>query len=210
MKSKLFEGIPENDLRVLLKDLGAKTLSCEKNTVIVHQGELVDAVYVCLDGAFNVENINICGEVSLISHVSKGGYFGGAFAFSNTPSLADFKSISKATLLIIPIKNFLEKENLNAFEIRFLRNLTEILARKSTSLITKIQHITGRTIRDKVTAYLSYECSLQGTKEVLIPFNRQEFADYLSVDRSALSKELSAMQKDGLIEYYKNRFLLKY
>ncbi len=209
MDSKLFEGISENDLSDLLKTLGAKKLSCEKNQVAVHQGEHVKAVYVCLDGSFNVENVNLYGEVNIISHISKGGYFGGAFAFSSTPSPADFKAVSAGTVLIIPIKRILENDNLNPCEIKFLWNLTGILARKSTFLITKIQHLTERTIREKVISYLSYESSLQGKNDVVIPFNRQELADYLSVDRSALSKELSAMRADGLIEYRKNKFSLK-
>lgn len=210
MESKLFCGIADEDLKILLEELGAKKLSCEKNKVLVHQGEYINDIYVCLDGSFNVESVNLNGEVGLISHISKGGYFGGAFAFALTPSPADFRALSSATVLIIPVKKLMEKENLTACEVRFMRNITEILARKSTSLITKIQHITGRTIREKVISYLSYESSLQGKNEISIPFNRQELADYLATDRSALSKELSAMQSDGLIEYRKNRFFLKF
>lgn len=210
MESKLFRGISDEDLKVLLKELGAKKITCTKNEIIVHQGENINNIYVCLEGSFNVESVNLYGEVSIISHISSGGYFGGAFAFANTPSSSDFRALCTATLLIIPIKQIVEKENLNTSEVKFLRNLTEILACKSTSLITKIQHLTGRTIREKVISYLSYESSVQGKKQIAIPFNRQELADFLATDRSALSKELSSMQADGLIEYRKNSFILKF
>lgn len=210
MESKLFRGISEEDLKVFLDDVGAKEIKCKKNQIVVHQGELVKNVYVCLDGAFNVESVNFRGETSLISHVSNGGYFGGAFAFSSSPSPADFRALTPSTVLVIPIKKLAEKEILNSVEVKILRNLTEILAMKSTSLVTKIQHLTGRSIREKVVSYLSFECITQGKNDVTIPFNRQELADYLAIDRSALSKELSAMAKDGLIEYRKNRFFLKF
>ena len=210
MDCKLFQGISEDELRHFLDDVGAKEITCKRNQVIVHQGEYVKNVYVCLEGAFNVESVNFCGETSLISHISKGGYFGGAFAFSDTPSPADLKALTQSTMLVIPIKKLAEKGNLDTTEVKILRNLTVILAMKSTSLITKIQHLTGRSIREKVISYLSYESWTQGRNEVTIPFNRQELADYLATDRSALSKELSAMRNDGLIEYQKNRFILKF
>lgn len=210
MDSKLFQGISDEELNILLDEHGAKTVLCEKNQVLIHQGDCVKNIYVCLEGAFNLESVNLYGEISLISHIPKGGYFGGAFAFSSTPSPADFRAISSAKVLIIPTEKLINKKRLSESEIRLIRNLTVILANKSTFLITKIQHLTGRSIREKVLSYLTYESSVQEKDFIEIPFNRQELADYLAVDRSALSKELSLMKSNGLIDYQKNKFLLKY
>lgn len=210
MECKLFEGIDKENLQGLLQNFSAKEMSCKKNQVILHQGEHVDNIYICLNGAFNVESVDLQGEVSLISHITEGGYFGGAFAFTATPSPADFRAISQAMVLIIPIKSIISKQNPTPSETKFLYNLISVLAHKSTFLITKIQHLAKRTIRGKITSYLSTVEASQGKKDIVIPFDRQGLADYLSVDRSALSKELSSMKADGLIDYHKNRFLLKF
>ena len=94
------------------------------------------------------------------------------------------------------------------FHSELIRNLTVVLAEKNLGLTRKIRLITPRSLRERVLAYLSQEALRQGKDEITIPFNRQQMADFLNVDRSALSGELSKMQKEGLIEYHKNRFVL--
>ena len=89
-----------------------------------------------------------------------------------------------------------------------IRNLVAILAAKSVSLLVKIDHISARGIRGKVLAYLSTLSARENSRTVRVPFSRQEMANYLSVDRSALSKELSAMQSEGVIHFNKNLFTL--
>ena len=87
-------------------------------------------------------------------------------------------------------------------------NLTAAIARRSIGLSRRILHVTPKTIRGKVLAYLSDEAEREGSNEFEIPFNRQQLADYLGVDRSALSSELSRMQRDGLIKTNRSRFKL--
>ena len=90
-----------------------------------------------------------------------------------------------------------------------MENLLRVLAQKNLFLTTKMAHLSKRTIREKVISYLSEESSRQGSLEFSIPFNRQQLADYLAAERSALSRELSRMQEEGLIAFHKNRFMLK-
>ena len=87
--------------------------------------------------------------------------------------------------------------------------MTTIIAKRNLALSQRINHIAPRTIRGKVLAYISFEVERTGTREFDIPFNRQSLADYLGVDRSALSAELSRMQKAGLIETHRSRFVMK-
>ena len=94
------------------------------------------------------------------------------------------------------------------FHSRLLRNLLQVMALKNLNLTRKISHITPRSIRERMLAYLSNEAVRQGTMDFRIPFNRQQLADYLSVDRSALSAELSKMKREGLLDYQKNHFVL--
>ena len=90
-----------------------------------------------------------------------------------------------------------------------IENLLRIMATSTLQLSRRILHTTPKTIRERLLAYLSYQELLTGSPEITIAFNRQQLADYLSVDRSALSKEIGKMQKDGLLEVKKNEFVLK-
>ena len=92
------------------------------------------------------------------------------------------------------------------FHHRLVRNLLSILARKNVLLANKMDHVTRHTTREKIMAYLSSEAKRQKSRSFNIPYNRQQMADYLAVERSALSAELSKLQKEGLIAFSKNRF----
>ena len=89
-----------------------------------------------------------------------------------------------------------------------IQNLLKVIAGRNLTLTTKIDHMSKKTIREKVLSYLSYQAEKQGKNRFEIPFNRQQLADYLAVDRSALSAELSKMQKEKLISYDRNHFNL--
>ena len=86
--------------------------------------------------------------------------------------------------------------------------MLRVMAQKNLMLTRKMAHLSRKSIREKLVSYLSDESSRQGKREIKIPFNRQQLADYLSVERSALSRELSKMKEEGLIEFYKNQFVL--
>ena len=90
-----------------------------------------------------------------------------------------------------------------------IRNLTMISARKNLLLSRRILHTSSKKIRGRLLSYLSHQAELQGSRYIDIPLNRQQLADYLSLDRSALSKELAKMKQDGLLDYHKNSFVLK-
>ena len=94
------------------------------------------------------------------------------------------------------------------FHSRVIQNLLTVIAGRNLTLTTKIDHMSKKTIREKVLSYLSYQAEKEGKGSFDIPFNRQQLADYLSVDRSALSAELSKMQKEEIISYDKNHFVL--
>ena len=89
-----------------------------------------------------------------------------------------------------------------------INNLFQILSKENIELIQKIENVSQKTIRDKLLTYLSNEAQKRHSNSFDIHFNRQDLADYLNVDRSAMSFELSKLQKEGLIEYNKNHFEL--
>ena len=93
-----------------------------------------------------------------------------------------------------------------AFHARLIRNLLGIVAKRTHALTRKIEHTTKRTTRAKLLSYLSDQAEAAHASRFVIPFDRQELADYLSVDRSAMCAELSRMKRDGLIDYNRNQF----
>jgi CRP-like cAMP-binding protein len=84
-----------------------------------------------------------------------------------------------------------------------------ISARKNLQLSRRSLHTSPKTIRGRLFSYFDKEIAIQKSTQIIIPFNRQQLADYLNLDRSALSKELGRMKKDGLIDYHKNKFIIK-
>lgn len=210
MKSILFIGITEKDLPAVLKRLNAVESTVEKNRIVVHAGEKISSVYVCIEGAFVLETIDANGIVSILSEITEGGLFGGAFAFTESVAPADLRATEKGKLLVIPIESLKNMPDGDENKSIILYNLVGILARKSAYLTTKIQHLSKRSIRAKIISYLAEIENRTGKKEFTVPFDRQGLADYICVDRAALSKELSKMKKEGLIDYKKNRFIVKF
>lgn len=113
-----------------------------------------------------------------------------------------------ATVIFLDIKRLLAGSARSEAENRLLHNLLLLMAERNLFLTQKMEYLTKRTTREKLLAYLSEQARLQQSNKLTIPFNRQQLADFLAVDRSAMSGELSKMQADGLIRYKKNNFEL--
>ena len=123
--------------------------------------------------------------------------------------MADVITTMKTTVLFLDVGKVVKScASSCSHHARLVRNLLMIMASKNLNLAQKINHITPKSIRERLLSYLSSEAVKQGKKEIEVPFNRQQMADYLAVDRSALSNELSKMQRDGLLHYHKNHFIL--
>lgn len=150
------------------------------------------------------------GKRKIVSRIDPGGLFGEAFACAGTESLpVSVMAAEDSEVLFINCRRITTPcEQVCSFHIDLSRNLALLLAEKNIALIQKMEYITQPTTREKLLAYLSEQARLAGEKTFEIPFNREELADYLSVERSAMSAELSKMRKDGLIIFRKNRFEL--
>jgi CRP-like cAMP-binding protein len=139
-----------------------------------------------------------------------GHIFGETFSMGNTTKLpVSIMAVEKSELLIFSSRRILRPcASMCSFHTVLIRNVIRDLARKNMVLMKKIEHISRRTTREKLLSYLSSQSQNKKSDVFDIPFNRQELADYLSVDRSAMSTELSRMRDDGLIKFCKNRFEL--
>jgi len=209
-KNPLFKGIDKGDIGFLLDCLSAKTKTYYKDEPIFEAGSRPEYVGIVLSGSAFVLQEDYWGNRNILSNIGVGGIFGEAFSCAEAAALP-VSVIAKedSVILLINVKKILTIcSTACAFHTSLIMNLVRILANKNRYLTRKIEHITKKTTREKVLSFLS-ECAVQGGKNTFeIEFNRQELADYLSVERSALSAVLSKMKEEGIIDYYKNTFRL--
>ena len=223
-KCRLFAGIRESDLKNLLDCLSARQKYFAKNSFVFLAGEKIDSVGIVLSGAVHVMRDDFWGKRKIVARVGPGALFGEAFSCAAVEKLpVSVMAAEESEILFVNSKRIISPctsgeprpySTLAAgistcvFHATLIKNLTLLLAERNVALIQKLEHITQPTTREKLLSYLSEEAQLAGKNAFTIPFNREELADYLSVERSAMSAELSKMKDDGLILYQKNRFEL--
>ena len=146
-----------------------------------------------------------------MGNVAPGSVFAEAYAcVPGQPMLVTVSAAEDTSVLFMNVGRVLTTcTNSCVFHTRLIQNLLTVCAHKSIQLSQRIHHTSSKSIRGRLMSYFS-ECAKRfGSNSFLIPYNRQQLADYLNVDRSTMCNELSKMQKDGMIEYNKNQFLLK-
>lgn len=209
-RSPLFAGISPGELPILLKCLSVKIRRYGKNEFIFNHGDRVSFIGLVLDGAVLIIRENYWGSRSILSQLGPADLFAEAFSCAGVPTLEVSALASQpCRILLMDYKRVITTcPSSCAFHTQLVQNMIRILAMKNIMLTQKIGHITMRSTREKVLSYLSASALEAGSGQFTIPFNRQELADYLSVDRSALSAELSKMKEEGILSYHKNRFEL--
>lgn len=208
----LFVNIDENNIAKLLGCLNAKKKKFQKDEFIFVAGSTTDYVGIVLSGSVYVIQEDYWGNRTILSSIEAGGLFGETFSYAYTETLpVSVVSHEDCTILLINCKKLLTIcSSTCIFHATLIKNMMMILAEKNISLTRKINHITKKTTREKILSYLS-ECAVDsGSNTFKIPFNRQELADYLSVERSALSNTLCKMRDEGIIEFRKNEFRILY
>ena len=207
----LFMGATPDEIRGMLGCLDARTRSYEAGAYIYRMGDTIQNVGLVLEGSVRIENVDTWGNVNVIGTNGPGLLFGEAHAaVPDEPLLADFIAAEKSVVMFLNLSKVLTTCSRTCpNHCRTSTNMTSIIARNNLALSRRIFHASPRTIRGKVLAYLSYESERAGSLEFDIPYDRQRLADYLGVDRSALSAELSRMQKAGILETRRGHFVLK-
>lgn len=209
-KCPLFRGIDSNNIKSVLKCLNSKEKNYSKNEYIYYCGDHIKMIGIVMSGKVQIMKEDVWGNNVILAELGEGMLFGEAFVLSG---------ISKIPLSVKACENttalFIDKDKVMTpcssacdFHMDISKNLIKILASKNVFLTERLEHISKRTLKDKVLSYLSSEASKSGSLIFEIPFNRQELADYLSSDRSALSAVLSNLKSEGIIDYHKNKFKL--
>ena len=204
--TQLFRGLEEHEITSLLSCLNTVTRSYKKGEIILSEGMITENIGVVLSGM-----VLIWGNTSILGNAAPGCVFAEVYAcIPGQPLLITVSAAEPATVLFMNVGRVLTScSNTCPFHARLARNLLTVCADKSLQLSRRMKHTTSKSIRGRLMSYFS-ECAKQfGSSSFIIPYNRQQLADYLGVDRSTMCNELSKMQRDGIIEYEKNRFLLK-
>ena len=210
-QTMLFSGESPEEIKEMLSCLGAVTRSYGKGEIIYHAGECVHSMGLVLSGNVQIESDDVWGNHSVLDDITPGFFFAETYAsLSKEPLMVNVVSAAaKTEVLFLNIGRLLTTcTNSCTHHNRLVHNLFFISARKNLLLSRRIFHTTPKSIRGRLLSYLSAQSAAANSLDFTIPFNRQQLVDYLNVDRSALSAELSKMQREGLLTTERNHFTL--
>ena len=210
-ESGLFGGIGEDELETMLGCLHTREAKYKKGEFIYQEGDVIQEAGIVLSGKVHILQEDFWGNSHILSVIQPGNIFGEAYAcLGNEKLQIAIHAETDCQILFLNLQKAMHVcKNTCLFHQKLVKNLLYSIARKNMNLTTKIQHTSKRSIREKVLSYLSEESRKNESSYFTIPFTRQQMADFLAVDRSALSKELARMKQEGLIEFERNQFHLK-
>lgn len=207
-KTMLFQGVSEREAESMMKCLGAFTKKYEKDQVIYHAGSIVEHIGIVLSGSVNIATDDIWGNAGIFAHINAGEIFGETYAcIPGETLLINVIAAEKTEVLFLNVAKTMSTCSYScAHHTQLIKNLLQISAHKNLELSRRMLHTSSKSIRERLLSYFSEQVTQNKSHEFTIPFNRQQLADYLSVDRSAMCSELSKMKKDGILTYKKSEF----
>ena len=209
-RTKLFSGVGEEDIASLLSCLGARKKEYKKGEYILREGERISDIFILVEGKIHIQKDDYWGNRSILSVISVGEMFGEGYAAPESGALLnDVVAVEDSSVIFFDVKRILTTcSSACRFHNMIVQNMFFAISDKNRKLVQKLGHMSGRTTRAKLISYLSEEAKRQGSSAFTVPFNRQQLADYLCVDRSAMSNELCKMRDEGMIKFEKSRFEL--
>ena len=209
-KTKMFAGVKDDDISAVLSCLGARLYHYKKGEYVLRQGEHLSDITVLLEGSLHIQKDDYWGNRSILGQITAGEMFGEAYAAPDSDALQyDVVAVEDSAVIFFDVKRILTTcPSACRFHAAVVQNLFFAISEKNRKLVQKLGHMSKRTTREKLISYLSEEAKRQNRAYFTIPFNRQQLADFLSIDRSAMSNELCKMRDEGLIEFKRNEFRL--
>lgn len=209
VQNQFFSGITQEEYNEMLSCGCIHITEYKKGSVIFHTGDQTEEFGILLSGEIHIENIDLWGNRIILHNISEGQSFAETYAFCNVPIMVDVIAVRDSKVLFVHIGVLHSSANRSkSWYNKLLYNLLVLSTGKNLAWSSRVFCITSKSIRTRVMNYLSSEAIKRGTMEFDIPFDRQQMADYLNVERSALSKELGRMQKKGILTFHKNHFHL--
>ena len=209
-RTKLFSGVGDEEIISMLSCLGARLHKYKKGEYVLRQGEHLNDIMVLVEGCLHIQKDDYWGNRSILGQIGVGEIFGEAYAAPESGTLLnDVIAVENSAVFFFDVRRVITTcSSACRFHTIVVQNLFFTISEKNRNLVQKLDYISRRTTREKLLTYLSEEAKKQNTASITIPFNRQQLADYLSVDRSAMSNELCKMRDEGLLEFERNRFKL--
>ena len=209
-KSPLFSEISKENIQKICVCLNARERKIQKGSYIFRAGDDARKVYIIISGSVHILDEDFWGNRTIIETMRAYTLFGEAYTITASEKhIVSVAAVEDSTILEMDPKLLFETCSKECdSHVRLVKNTTFILAKKIVLLTEKLGHIVQRTTREKILSFLS-QCARQNqSNSFTIPYTRQQLADYLCIDRSALSHELSRMRASGLIQYRKSQFEL--
>ena len=204
-QSMLFHSMTETEILSSLEALHAEERAYQKGSVVLRAGETTDQMGMVLSGRVTVESTDVWGNRTILSLLDGGQFFGEVYALLPTEVLlVDVRGVEDCRILFLTLSG-LEGHG-EPWAGKLLRNLLNISAGQNLALSRRSFHTAPKTVRGRVMAYLNTVSLQRHSRAFSVPFDRQQMADYLNLDRTSLSKELGKMREEGLIAFRKNRF----
>lgn len=207
----LFDGIQTEDFQAMMGCIGGRVISVSKGQHVFCEGDPATHVGMVLIGAVRMVREDYYGNRSIVAHIGPSGLFGESYACAGIPALPiSVVAETDSKVLLMDCRRItVSCSNACAFHTRIIFNLLKLVAEKNLVFDQKIQVTSKRTTREKLMTYLLNQAKLQGSNYFTIPYDRQELADYLEVDRSGLSAEISKLRKENILESEKNFFVIR-
>lgn len=210
LNSPLFDGMNPEDRMAMLSCTGYHIGSFRKGDIVAFENENIKHIGIVISGAVDMIKEDIWGNKTMLVRIRENEVFGETFACgSDNLSVVTFQVSENAQILFMPFERVMRSCTMACqFHHRLIENMVRVIANKNRDLMRKVEAVSKRSIREKLLAYLSVQVQTQQSRYFEIPLGRVELAEYLCVDRSALTRELVKMKNDGLIDYDRNCFRL--
>ncbi len=206
----LFTGVSPRDIESMLRCMGASVRQYVKDKAILSEGDPAEYIGIVLSGSVRIMRTDIFGNRSILAKAGPMDMFGEALACADTAVMpVDVVAAEDTTAILINAARIARTcASACVFHSRMIANLLHIVASKNIMMNSKLEVTSKRSTRDKLLTYLMIQAKTSGSDSFTIPFDRQELADYLEVDRSGLSAEISRLRREGVIESTRSRFTI--
>ena len=209
-RTQLFAGLVDDEVTSMLSCLGARLGNYKKGEYVLHQGEHISDIMILVKGNLHIQKDDYWGNRSILGQISVGEMFGEAYVAPESGALInDVIATQDSDVIFFDVKRIITTcSSACRFHSLVVQNMFFAISEKNRKLVQKLEHMSKRSTREKLISYLSAQARKQNSSAFTIPFNRQQLADFLSVDRSAMSNELCKMRDEGLLEFEKSKFRL--
>ena len=205
----LFRNIQPEEIPGLLSCVNARTRKFQKGELLLHRGEPTSHLGLLLSGSVHIIREDFWGNRSIVGLAGPGEIFAESYALAAQPLEVSVLAASDGEVLFLDARRVISGcQQVCSFHAQLSRNLLSLLAQKNLNLTAKMRHMARKTTREKLLSYLSAQALLAGSSEFDIPLDRQQLADFLAVERSAMSATLGKLRDEGILTFHKNHFHL--